>query len=525
MIPYVMDDSKTLAEIVADTSNGLGRLAECQDLSVTEGLSGEYVASMTIPKAAYNSGLIHRGGIIKAKANDSDSPQLFRIVRFKDTLSSGLIECDLEHISYDLNKTIMYSTYERVGATSVSGVLQIFNGTAPTCSVAPGGIFTATSNMPTSTTIRHWDFTPPPKTVRQNLLSEDGICAFEGWQMHWDNLNFELRDRRGTDKTDSAVISYGKNVLDFSNEEDVSDIYDGVLGFAYVPSKWTRPTIGDVKPIVSGTTPKHLLMLDLSENARDMATQPTASQVNTWANTWIANNNPSVPKVALDIDLISLEDTGEYETLSQLEGLELGDTITVKIDDYSVNATVTEVTYDSLTERYTEIKLGNYQPSLTNTLMGLVGENSTSLFNTQQEYNATFQSMKTQLLFDTYQAHPASDWGTGRYNQYEISGNGFIIIMVNAYADTNASYGNLTAYVQHSFDGSSWDYDAFTAYRHDQTSASSTDGISVTVPIAVTDGELIRACWRISKEDKKICRVKMLGIGVTATETVTGGSL
>lgn len=527
MIPYVMDDSQTLATLVADTSNGLGRLVECMSLEITEGLDGSYTGVMVIPREAYNSGLVHRDGIIKAKANGSDDPQLFRISRFKETLSSGLIECDLEHISYDLNKTILSCAVPfGISYSSITSLLRLFEGNQPTVDVNPEGIFTPTTNMPSDTIIRQWRFAPPPKTVRFALLGEDGVCPVLGYQMRWDNLNYEIRDRRGADKTDSVVITYGKNVLDFVNEQDISETYDGVIGYAYVPSKWAHATIGDVKPVDAGTTPQHILSVDVSENANSMTSQPTKAQVNTWTDAWLSANNPSIPKVSLDVDLISLEDNGEYDKLKELEGLELGDTITINVNNVSINATVTEVTYDSLSERYIDIKLGNYQSSLADTIIGLVGGNTTALSATQQEYNATFQSMKTQMLFDTYQTHPASDWSSWRYNQYEIDGNGFIIVMVNAYADTNVSYGNLSAYVQHSTDGgSTWDYDAFTAYRHDQTSASSTDGISVTVPIAVTDGELIRTVWRISKEDKKICRVKMLGIGVTASETVTGGAL
>lgn len=524
MIPYVMDDTQSLATIVADASNGLGRLAECINLEITESLDGVYDGSMVIPREAYNSGLVHSGGIIKAKANGSDDPQLFRVVKFKETLSSGLIECELEHISYDLNKTVM--TYPiPVGGNTVGLIKDIFND-AHFVHVYPSGIFSATSNLPDNTTVRRWTFTPPPKTVRQTLLADNGLCQHEGWQMRWDNLNFEMRDRRGADKTDSVVITLGKNVLDFSNEEDIADIYDGVMGYVYVPSKWNEPVAGDVKAVTVGTTPQHILMVDLSENANSMDTPPSKQRVNDWTTAWLASNNPSIPKVSLDIDLISLENTGEYDRLKELEGLELGDTITVKINSLTLTATVTEVTYDALAERYIGIKLGNYQSSLANTIIGLVGENTAALSNTQQEYNSTFQSMKTALLFDTDQTNASSDWATERYNEYKISGNGFIIFMINTYTSNTESYGIVRASIQHSTDnGATWRYDAYNEYRHESGMANTYDGTSLTVPMAVSDEELVRCTWKITKETPKICKVKMLGIGVTATQTVTGGAI
>ena len=522
MIPYVMDDTKTLAELVADTSNGLGRLAECMSLDITEALNGEYVGTMAIPKEAYNSGLVHRGGIIKAKANESDSPQLFRVARFKETLSSGLIECDLEHISYDLNKTVLRSTVTAVVTTNVSQFLDLLNGNMGV-TVHPSGVFTAASNMAGTTTL-NGVFLYSPATPRQLLLGEDGVCQTHNWQMHWDNLTYTIKNRRGADKTDSAIISYGKNILDFSNEQDTTDVYDGVMGYVYVPSKWKGSTVSDVKSLVYGQTPQHILLVDLSEKAQDMTSKPSTYTVNAWTDAWIAANDPSIPKVAINIDLVSLENSEEYDKLKELEGLELGDTITIKVNDISINATVTEVTYDSLTERYTEIKLGNYQSSLENTILGLVGENTTSLTNTQQEYNATFQSMRTELLFNSSQTNPSTDWRTERYNEYKIEGNGFIIIMVNAYTSGTGSYGTLEASVQH-YNGNTWSYDNYVSYRHGQNIGNNYDGISITVPMAVTDEELIRATWKITKEVEKVCRIKILGIGVTATQTVNGGAI
>ena len=174
----------------------------------------------------------------------------------------------------------------------------------------------------------------------------------------------------------------------------------------------------------------------------------------------------------------------------------------------------------------TEIKLGNYRPSLADTILGLVGQNTTALSNTQQEYNSTFQSMKTTMLFDTYQTNLSTDWNTERYNEYKIEGNGFIIIMVNAYTSGTDSYGNIEASVRHSTDsGTTWGYDAYTKYRHDQSMSDSYDGTAITVPMAVSDEELIRATWKITKEVEKACRIKILGIGVTATQTVDGGAL
>lgn len=371
MIPYVMDESKTLAEIVADTSNGLGRLAECSSLFVTEALDGQYTATMVIPVAAYNSGLVHRNGIIKLKANGRDDPQLFRVVTFKETLSSGLIECELEHISYDLNKAVL-STKDQglIPFIDFAQVCDILNNNNTNGEFFPQGIWTFTTDSGETRYNHGWN---KPMTPRQLFYAEDGICNWSGAQIKWDNLTVGINARRGEDKRNSVIITYGKNLADFSQEEDISEIYDGVLGYCY-QSAWARGISGDVVPLVTGTTPQHILIVDLSSKGEEMETAPSQATVTNWTQTWLSENTIDELKVAYQVDLVSLASDGEYDKVKQLEYIELGDTVTVKAKGTALSAVVTEVTFDSLTERYTEIKLGNYQPSLTNTIIDLVNK-------------------------------------------------------------------------------------------------------------------------------------------------------
>lgn len=539
MIPYVMDDSKTLAELVADTSNGLGRLAECTLADVTEVLNGEYIAVVNLPINARNADLLHYGGILKIAVN-IDNPQLFRIARIKETLSTGMLELECEHISYDLNKTVIAAVGVNTGR--VFELLNMLNNQWVHTPVYPGGVFTATSTIPSNDTAGGtWR---RPVTPREVLLGNDGLCAKNNWAMHWDNLNYSFEYSRGEDLRNSVILSYGKNILDYSEEADIASMYDGVVGYVFLQNKWPNAINSDLIPVVAGTTPQHVYMVDVSEKAKDRTSAPTKAQVTEWARTWLSSHsNINIPKFSINVDMVNPTDDNQRRNLKALSSVALGDTITVRIKELNVNldALVTGVVYDSLRESIKSISLGNYHPSLANTLVGMVKNNSSAITETRTQYSevatsgsnglmsasdkAALDGLNMSMLFDTYQEHPASDWSSWRYNQYEIHGNGFIVVMVNAYANANVSYGNLSAYVQHSFDGSSWTFDGFSAYRHDQTSASSTDGISITVPIAVTDGELIRTVWRISKEDKKICIVKMLGIGVTATETTHGGAL
>lgn len=370
MIPYVMDDTKSLTDLATDTSNGLGRLAECLKLEVTEGLDGSYTAVMTIPTAAYNSGLVHKGGIIKAKANNTDDPQLFRIVNFRETLSTGLIECNMEHICYDLNKAILCPTDGLYPFYNLEQICNMFNNNNVNTEFYPADVFTFITDSPATLYNHGW---VKPMTPRQLFYAEDGICNWSGVQIKWDNLTVGINARRGSDK--SLSISYGKNLLDFVQDEDISEVYDGIIGYCY-NQNWSggRSVTSVPIPLVENTTPQHLLLVDLSEKTSSSADPPEQWAVTNWATTWLSEHTIDTIKVAYDVDLVSLAEDGEYDKVKELEFIELGDTVTVKNKSGDISAVVTEVTFDSLTERYTDIKLGNYLPSLTDTIIELVNK-------------------------------------------------------------------------------------------------------------------------------------------------------
>lgn len=397
MIPYVMDDTMTLPNIANNSTNGMGRLAECVSLFVTEALNGQYTAKMVIPTVAYNSGLIHKDGIIKAKANGTDDPQLFRIVSFKETLSSGLIECELEHISYDLNKSVVLPQTDNVAYTNLTNVCAVLNNTGSSGSLSPASVFTFYTDTGASDYNQTWYI---PHTPRQLFFEKEGVCNIANVQMYWDNLEVHLNTRRGADKRDSVIVEYGKNVADFSQEADITEVYDGAVGYVYQENKWENAVISNIVPVTVGDTPQHIRIVNMSDyiNMMNLDSPPSKAQVTTWTNTWLQDNNVTLPKVALNIDLVSLEDNGEYDKLKELETVELGDTITIKIGTNDIDATVTEVEYDSLIERYTKIKLGNYRPSLESTILNLTQQNLNDLSSTKTQYASVASQTSNGLM-------------------------------------------------------------------------------------------------------------------------------
>ena len=84
------------------THNGVGLLSEAVKATVTEERNGSYELSLQYPITGRFYSEITEGAIIKAKANETSEPQLFRIYKSSKPIN-GIVTYSAEHISYDLN--------------------------------------------------------------------------------------------------------------------------------------------------------------------------------------------------------------------------------------------------------------------------------------------------------------------------------------------------------------------------------------------------------------------------------------
>ena len=82
--------------------NGIGFLRDTAKATVTEERNGSYELSLQYPITGQWYDKITEGCIIKAKANETSEPQLFRVYKSSKPLK-GLVTYSAEHISYDLN--------------------------------------------------------------------------------------------------------------------------------------------------------------------------------------------------------------------------------------------------------------------------------------------------------------------------------------------------------------------------------------------------------------------------------------
>ena len=86
MIPALYNKSETTF-----THNGVGLLSEAVKATVTEERNGSYELSLQYPITGRFYSEITEGAIIKAKANETSEPQLFRIYKSSKPINLSLI--------------------------------------------------------------------------------------------------------------------------------------------------------------------------------------------------------------------------------------------------------------------------------------------------------------------------------------------------------------------------------------------------------------------------------------------------
>ena len=345
------------ANAVDFSTFGLGALTDTVSCEVTEERNGVFECILKYPVTGQHFSLISKEAIIKAKPNDTATPQAFRIYRITKPIN-GLVSVYGQHISYDLaNVPVMpFSTDSRSPSLILN---QLLSGDAR---------FTGWTDYSEDK-----DFTvEKPKSVRACLGGSDGsmLSKWHG-EFEWDNFTVKFHTHRG--KNTGVVIEYGKNLTDLEQDEDNSGVYTSLLPYAvYTPENSETEEVVTLPeqtlPIVSSEmTREKTLIMDFTDKFEDGAVI-TEELLRGAAKDYIKNNPLGYTIPTVKISFEPLWKQPEYSEL--LERVNLCDTVTVRHTSLgvSVSAMVIETVYDSLAERYLSITLGNEKSSMITTI-------------------------------------------------------------------------------------------------------------------------------------------------------------
>lgn len=346
------------------STNGIGILSDAASCVVTEERNGSYELEMQYPVMGLHYGSITYRSLILAKSKPDGEPQPFRVYRITRPMG-GMVTVYARHISYDLSGVV-------VPAFSATGVEGVFDAIAKKAIPQDNGFSFWTDKTSTSGVA-----TTVPNSVRSLLGGIQGsILDVFGGEYEFDRFTVKLWRRRGEDR--GVTIRYGKNLTAMEQDANCASVYTAVYPY------WTGEDVTVELPEKIVEAPGtydfvRILPLDLTSVFEG---QPTADQLRTSAQYYIADNNVGVPRVSLSLSYTQLNG----------EKVDLCDTLTVTFAEMGVNTTakVIKTTFDVLQDRYSSVEIGDMRASISETIAGQA-ETISSLPQTIQQavLNAT----------------------------------------------------------------------------------------------------------------------------------------
>lgn len=322
--------------------NGVGVLSDTITCKCTEVLNGSDEIELKIHKGGNHAKDICINSVIKVKPNYEDEPQPFRVYSVEQNID-GTIVVKAAHLSYD------------------TAGIPILPFTAENLDQAVDYMNTNRKLINPSEFVLHADFSKDgvlqvstPSSFRSLLGGNDNtVATVYGGEYHYDNYTIQLFERRGQDK--GICFRYGKNILDFEQEENSEELYSAVFGFWKKSGSGDTPdtfVYGDVIGVENILPYDKILVLDTSDKIKNEDdSDPSEDQVNEYVKQYIANTAIGIPNYSMKISYA--DDNGIIEVC-------LGDTVGVSFPDYDINvkARVTKVVFDCLLERNESVEIG-----------------------------------------------------------------------------------------------------------------------------------------------------------------------
>lgn len=376
-------------------SKGLGPLSDAEKCTVTEERNGAYTLSMTYPVDGAQADKIANNRIIKADNAYDLKNQLFVIKTVTPIMTeTGEISLSVyaEHISYITNDLSIPPELSLTG-TAQQALDQwkdsLIGGDA-------SGITVDSDVTNTSSTLLSIQNVA---NARQALGGVEGsiLYCWKG-EYRFDNLHISLKKQRGT--TANTLLSYGRNLLTFEQEQNIAETYTTLYPYALVTaaggmiqklvtidgylvdSKYvshypnrkikTHDFTSDFQNYRIGAKP--------SENAEEGVTYADLATIKKYlkgkALHFMTTNDIGVPKISTLITFADLSKTDDE--LAKFEKLSLCDKVPVRFEKLGINSTikVTRTVWNVLADSYDSIELGDLNMTIGETVASVSAETS-----------------------------------------------------------------------------------------------------------------------------------------------------
>ncbi|MCL2559283.1 MAG: gp58-like family protein [Turicibacter sp.] len=350
---------------------GLGILNDATYCLVTEERNGRFQLNLRYPMTGIHAEHLKVDHVIKADAGHALKGQLFRIERV-DKNAEGMIEVLAHHVSY-LAQSLVLEPEVVIDNETAATALDRWRRAI----VGEHGFTTASDMTETrSARLRIQNF----QNAREALGGGAGsILAVWGGEYRFDNYRVELLRNRGS--VANTLISYGRNLTDLRQEENISQTFTSIYPYAIYRN-------GDVERIVtlSGSAlvmdseyadrfaHRRVLPVDFSrEFARDVV--PTAAKLRELGLAFMAENAIGLPRVSMSLRFVDLTKALNGAGLTY-ERLNLCDTVPVRFEKLGIDtsAQIVRICWDVLLDQYDSLEIGEVRATLSDRLRGVERE-------------------------------------------------------------------------------------------------------------------------------------------------------
>lgn len=360
MIPILYDPLETQFD-----SNGIGLLTDAISCIVEEERNGSFELTLQYPQEGHLADYIVEDAIIKAKPNDKDKDQLFRIYKSGKPIG-GVNTYYAEHISYELNMNPVCRP--RIsGKNAQEAIAQLLE------EAVIENNYTAWSDITTRSSTQIDDVL----SVRNILGGTEGsILDVWGGEYQFDNFIVKLHKSRGSDT--GATIRYGKNLISAEQERNIGDVITAIFPYCYYTPEKEEGATEEPDPVFVSLPEKFINTPNASKYARlkcapmDFSDEfedgviVSEEMLRKVAKAY-TESGIDEPKISIKATFQNLKKTKDYENIQALETIGICDTVTVMIEKLGieVKAKIIKYSYDSIKERFDSVEIGEPKTNLT----------------------------------------------------------------------------------------------------------------------------------------------------------------
>ena len=344
-------------------------------LTLTYPSNGDYVTYLTTSNFIYAQPEIGRDLVM------FDITQVVRPTLESDTYT---VTAEANIIPY------VPTEYNKMTVTQALGYVDTYTQNIQTCPFTFVADPTTAGDSWVSTQRTFWS--DIPKAVKPLLQGSEGsILDVFGGEWEYDHFTCILHESRGSDN--GVQYRYGKNITSINERINIDEIYTHAFSFWKGTASSSTDTVEGEYYTMTGSVinildeaytsmfpTQRTLVIDASS---DFEYAPTVEQLDAYTRKYVSAYSSGSPKVTIEVSIIDLANTKEYEDIAALETVNLYDTVTIVFPDFGINvkSKVTEIVYDVLKEKNDQVVIGDVTTKLSN----IIAQNKSDIVKTKYD--------------------------------------------------------------------------------------------------------------------------------------------